>query len=53
MQTINQIHMLQDFGKRERKSFIRQPLLRRLRFWKHYWCNGYSLRAAWLMAGGR
>ena len=53
MQTINQIHMLQDFGKRERRSFIKQSLVRRLRFAVHYFKQGYSLKAAWLLAGGR
>ena len=53
MQTINQIHMLQDFNTAKRKSFIKQSLLRRLRFWWHYWCNGYGVKTAWLLAGGR
>ncbi len=53
MQTANQIIMLQDFGKRERKSFIKQSLPRRIRFAVHYFKQGYSVKAAWLLAGGK
>ena len=53
MQTINQIHMLQDFNTAKRKSFIRQSLVRRLRFTFHYWKQGYTVKTAWLLAGGR
>lgn len=53
MQTLKHIYMLQDFNTKKRKSFIRQSLVRRLRFWWHYWSQGYTVKTAWLLAGGR
>ncbi len=53
MQTLNQVMLIQDFNRRARKDFIRQSVTRRLRFWFHYWSQGYSVKAAWLLAGGR
>jgi hypothetical protein len=53
MKTASHYYMLSDFAKRERQSFIRQSVTRRLRFWWHYWSQGYGFKAAWLLAGGR
>ncbi len=53
MQTLNQIIMLQDFGKRERKNFIKQSLTRRIRFFLVHLKQGYSVKASWLLAGGK
>jgi len=53
MQTASQIIMLQDFGKRERKSFIKQSLSRRIRFFWIHLKQGYSVKASWLLAGGK
>jgi hypothetical protein len=51
--TLSQYLILSDFARKERKSFIKQSLTRRLRFMWHYWSKGYSLKAAWLLAGGK
>jgi hypothetical protein len=54
MRTANQYLILSDFARKERKDFIKQSLTRRLRFWFHYWSTGrYTIKAAWLLAGGR
>lgn len=53
MQTLKHIYMLQDFNTAKRKSFIKQSLVRRLRFTWHYWSQGYGVKTAWLLAGGR
>lgn len=49
MQTLNQ-RLWIDYAN---KSFIKQSLTRRLRFWWHYWRQGYSVKTSWLLAGGR
>jgi hypothetical protein len=51
--TLSQYLILSDFARKERKSFIKQSLTRRIRFWFYYLRQGYSLKAAWLLAGGR
>ena len=53
MQTFNQVMMITDFNRKARRDFIKQSFTRRLRFWWHYFKSGYSVKAAWLMAGGR
>lgn len=53
MRTANQYLILSDFARKERKSFLKQSLTRRILFLIHYLKQGYSLKAAWLMAGGR
>ncbi len=54
MRTANQYLILSDFARKERKDFIKQSVTRRLRFWFHYFSTGrYTIKAAWLLAGGR
>lgn len=54
MKTASHYYMLSDFAKRERQQLINPSVTRRLRFWWHYWTTGrYTVRAAWLLAGGR
>jgi len=50
MQTLNQ-RLWIDYANR--KPIIQQSLTRRIRFCIHYFKQGYSVKAAWLMAGGR
>jgi hypothetical protein len=51
--TLSQYLILSDFARKERKSFIKQSLTRRIRFAVHYFKQGYSLKASWLLAGGK
>jgi len=51
--TLSQYLILSDFARKERKSFIKQSVTRRIRFLFYYLRQGYSLKAAWLLAGGR
>lgn len=51
--TLSQYLILSDFARKERKSFIKQSLTRRIRFWFHYFKQGYTVKAAWLLAGGK
>jgi hypothetical protein len=51
--TLSQYLILSDFARKERKDFIKQSLTRRIRFAVHYFKQGYSLKASWLLAGGK
>lgn len=53
MRTANQYLILSDFARKERKSFIKQSLTRRLRFFWVHLKQGYSVKASWLLAGGK
>lgn len=53
MKTANHYMLLSDFAKREKKMLLSKSWSRRLRFWLYYWSQGYSVKSAWLLAGGR